>query len=69
MRLRRRVETCQKKISKLKEKDKATFFSPTDEWSLPSTKKSEEREFVVDPGASMHMISRKDLNPAELDNL
>ena len=32
-----------KHIYKLREKDKATFFSPTDEWSLPapSTKKTE----------------------------
>ena len=38
------------------------------DWSLPapSTRKSEEREFVVDSGASMHMVSRKDLNSAEL---
>ena len=53
---------------KLKEKDKPTFFSLTNEWSLPapSTTKSEEREFVVDSCASMHMVSRKDLNSAEL---
>ena len=63
MRPRRRV--------KLKEKDKATFYSPTDEWSLPaaSTIKPEEREFVVDSGASMHMVSRKDLNSAELQTV
>ena len=29
----------------------------------------EEREFVVDSGASMHMISKKDLNDAEMDEL
>ena len=29
----------------------------------------EEREFVVDSGASMHMISKKDLNSAEMDTL
>ena len=29
----------------------------------------EEREFVVDPGASMHMVSRKDLNSAELETM
>ena len=28
-----------------------------------------EREFVVDSGASMHMISKKDLNSAEMDTL
>ena len=31
-----------------------------------STIKPEEREFVVDSGASTHMVSRKDLNSAEL---
>ena len=57
-----------KNFYKLKEKDKATFFSPTDEWSLPAASKIklEEREFVVDSGASMHMFSRRDLSSAEL---
>ena len=36
---------------------------------LHSTLKPEEREFVVDSGASMHMISKKDLNDAEMDSL
>ena len=31
--------------------------------------KPEEREFVVDAGASMHMISKKDLSDAEMDTL
>ena len=35
----------------------------------PSTLKPEEREFVVDSGASMHMISKKDLNSAELETV
>ena len=57
-----------KNVYKLKGTDKDTFFSPADEWSLPASSviKPEEREFVVDPGASMHMLSRKDLNTAEL---
>ena len=48
-------------ILKLKEKYKTTFFSPSENWCLPSpsTIKPEEREFVVDSGASMHMISKK----------
>ena len=60
-----------KKILKLKEKHKATFFSPSEKWCLPSPSKikPEEREFVVDSGASMHMISRKDLNSAELETV
>ena len=52
-----------KTVSELKEKDKTTFFSPTDEWIMPAacTKNPEEREFVVDSGAGMHTVSRKDL--------
>ena len=34
-----------------------------------SKKKPEEREFVVDSGASMHMLSKKDLSSDELDTL
>ena len=34
-----------------------------------STLKPEEREFVVDSCASMHMISKKDLSDAEMDIL
>ena len=42
-----------KSILKLKEKGKATFFSPPEVWCLPapSVIKPEEREFVVDSGA------------------
>ena len=50
---------------------KKTFFSPSENRCLlsPSTIKPEEREFVVDSGASMHMISKKDLNSAELETV
>ena len=34
-----------------------------------STIKPEEREFVVDSGDSMHMVSKKDLNKAELETV
>ena len=34
-----------------------------------STKEPEERKFVVDSGASMHMVSKKDLNSAELETM
>ena len=55
-----------KSVSKLKEKNRATFFSPSENRCLPaSTLKPEKREFVVDSGASMHMISKKDLSNAE----
>ena len=46
------------------------FFSPSENRCLSaSTPKPEEREFVVDSGASMHMISKRDLNSAEMDTL
>ena len=50
-----------KNMYKLKEKDKATLHSPTEEWALPaaSTKEPEEREFVVDSRASMHVVSKR----------
>ena len=59
-----------KSVLKLKEHERATFFSPSENRCLPaSTLKPEEREFVVDSGASIHMISKKDLNNAEMDTL
>ena len=60
-----------KNIQKLKEKQKTAFFSPSENWCLPapSAIKPEEREFVVDSGASVHMISKKDLNSAELETV
>ena len=49
---------------------KCVFFSSPENRCLPaSTLKPEEREFVVDSGASMHMISKKDLSNAEMDTL
>ena len=47
-----------KSVLKVKEKNKATFFSLSDNWCLlaPSNLELEEREFVVDSGASMHII-------------
>ena len=59
-----------KNVFKLKEHERAVFFSPSENRCLPaSTLKPEEREFVVDYGASMHMISKKDLSNAEMDTL
>ena len=57
-------------VFKLKEQQRAAIFSPSKNRCLPaSTLKPEEREFVVDSGASMHMISKKDLSDAEMDTL
>ena len=59
-----------KNVFKLKEHKRATFFSSPENRCLPaSTLKPVEREFVVDNGASMHMISKKDLSKAEMDIL
>ena len=58
-------------IFKLKEKDKAAFYFPAEEWVLPatSTKEPEEREFVVDSGAGMQKVSKIDMNSAELETM
>ena len=53
---------------KLKEHERATFFSPSENRCLPaSIFDFEEREFVGDSEASMHMISKKDLSDVEMD--
>ena len=59
-----------KNVFKIKEHERAAFFSSPENRCLPaSTLKPEEREFVVDSGASMHMISKKGLSDAEMDTL
>ena len=59
-----------KNVFKLKELERASFFSsPENMCHIASTLKPEEREFVVDSGALMHMISKKDLSEAEMDTL
>ena len=58
-----------KSVVKLKEHERATFFSLSENRCLPALNlELEEREFVVVSGASMHMIS-KDLSDAEMDTL
>ena len=60
-----------KNIHKLKEKDKAAFYFPAEEWVVlaASTKELEAREFVVASGASMHMVIKKDVDSAELETM
>ena len=54
----------------LEEHQRATFFSAPESRCLPaSTLKREEREFVVDSGASMHMISEKDVSNVKRTSL
>ena len=58
------------KCVKFKEQERASFFSLSENRCLlASTLKPDEREFVVDSGASIHMISKKDLSDAEIDTL
>ena len=54
-----------------KNADKATFYSPTEARATPApiSKSPEEREFVADSGAAMHILSNKDLSSDELDTL
>ena len=56
-------------VYKLNSSDKDTFYVPGEVkgMSTPITsKRSEEREFVVDSGAAMHMMSKKKLSSEEL---
>ena len=68
---RRKAWNLAKNMCKLKEKDKTTFYSPAEELVLPaaSTKEPEETVFVVDSGASMHMVSKGDVSSAELETM
>ena len=60
-----------KNILKLKKERQSYILFASDEWVFraASTIKLEEREFFVDSGASMHMLSRKDVNSAELETV
>ena len=47
-----------KSVFMLKEQERATFFSPSENRCLPASNlKPGEREFVVDSGSSMHMMT------------
>ena len=54
-----------------KRTEKATFYLCDEEWIMPSasTINPKERKFVVDSRASMHMVSKKDLNKAKLETV
>ena len=59
-----------REILKLKAEDKATFYSPVETKALVLvSKNTEERMFVVDSGASVHMLSKKDISSDEMDTL
>ena len=54
-----------------KNKDKATFYSLIEARAMlaPTSTSPEEREFVVDSGASMHMLTRKDSRSDKMETL
>ena len=59
-----------REIFKLKAEDKATFYSRV-KLKAPAqvSRNTKERMFVVDSGASMHMLSKKDLSSDEMKTL
>ena len=65
------TEQLAKHIDKLQNADKATFYAPLEARVMraPTSKRPEEREYVVDSGASMHMMNKKELSSDELDTL
>ena len=60
-----------KDLYKLREESRDTFYSPAEAWVMlaPSSTTPEERHFVIDSGASMHMLRKKDLSSGELETL
>ena len=58
-------------VCNLKKESKDTFFTHVEAWVMlaPSSTKAEKRHFVIDSGASMHMLSKKDMGSGELDTL
>ena len=65
---------CTKKdahVYNLKNTDKATFYFRIEARAMlaPTSTSPEERGFVVDSGASMHMLSKKVLSSDELETL
>ena len=67
---RRRVEIDQEYLNN-KETINIFLLPSTNEWCLPASSviKVEKRKFVIDSGASIHMLSRKDLNSVELESV
>ena len=62
------VEAGQKMCLNERSMKGAAFFSSPENRCLPASMlKLEERELVVDSGSSMHLISKKDLNKAEMN--
>ena len=60
-----------KDVYKQKKDSKETFYSLAEVWVMPTTSSTnpEERQFIIDSGASMHVLSKKDLSSEELETL
>ena len=60
-----------RRLYKHKNKDKTTFYSSVEPQAAPVliSQNPEDRMFVVDSRASMHMLSKKDLSSDEIDTL
>ena len=63
--------TTRKVPTSSKNTDKATFYYPVEVRVMPAptSRLPEDREFVVDSGASMHMLRKMDLSSADMDTL
>ena len=57
-----------KHIYKLKNSDKTMYYVPGEVKAMlaPTSKRPEEREFVLDSGALVHMMSKKELSSEEM---
>ena len=67
---RRVARDLAKSVRGLKDMDGATFYSPIEAGATPTptSKSPEERQLAVDSGASMHMLSKKDLSSDEMED-
>ena len=64
---RRDVWELAKEVRKINKESKDTFFSPAEAWVMlaPYSRRPEERQFVMDSGASMHVVNKKNLSSGE----
>ena len=71
MRAKQGMEPCQTHLQAQRKRQSYILLARGRKGSsrLRKLKEPEEREFVVDSGAGMHMVSRKDLNSAELETV
>ena len=60
-----------RKYLQVQEFGKTTFYTPIEAKVMPAptSKRPEDREYVVDSGASVHMMSREELSSGEMDTV